>query len=394
MEEAVIVATVRTPIGRAARGAFNDTAGVNLLHPLLPEVLQRASIEPGEVEEVAIGCGYPEGATGGNIARAAAIRAGLPVSSAGLVVSRFCASGLEAVAYAARRIAFDQVPIAIGGGAESISLVGPNANRNRLRNPWLEEHKPGIYHTMIETADLVAERYGISRERQDEYALESQRRTATAQQANTFADEILAMEVEKVVTDKATGQTSKEKVRLTQDEGNRPDTTLEGLSQLKPVREGQYVTAGNASQLSDGASINLLMSAAEAVRRGVEPLAKFKGFASAGCEPEEMGIGPVFAVPRLLKRHGLSVDDIDLWELNEAFASQAVYCIDKLALDHSKVNVNGGAIAIGHPFGMSGSRMVGHAVLEGRRRGAKYAVVTMCVAGGMGCAGLIEICEA
>jgi len=390
MEEAVIVATVRTPIGRAARGAFNDTAGVNLLHPLLPEVLQRASIEPGEVEEVAIGCGYPEGATGGNIARAAAIRAGLPVSSAGLVVSRFCASGLEAVAYAARRIAFDQVPIAIGGGAESISLVGPNANRNRLRNPWLEEHKPGIYHTMIETADLVAERYGISRERQDEYALESQRRTATAQQANTFADEILAMEVEKVVTDKATGQTSKEKVRLTQDEGNRPDTTLEGLSQLKPVREGQYVTAGNASQLSDGASINLLMSAAEAVRRGVEPLAKFKGFASAGCEPEEMGIGPVFAVPRLLKRHGLSVDDIDLWELNEAFASQAVYCIDKLALDHSKVNVNGGAIAIGHPIGASGARVLTTLLHEMKRSGAKKGAATLCVGGGMGVAMCVE----
>lgn len=391
MQEAVIVATARTPIGKAARGAFNDTAGVDLIHPLIPEVLSRGKVSPAEVEEVAIGCGYPEGATGGNIARASAIRAGLPVATAGMVVSRFCASGLEAVAFAARRIMVDQVPVAIAGGAESISLVGPNANRNRTRIPWLEEHKPGLYYTMIETADIVAERYGVTRERQDAFSLESQRRTATAQQAGRFAEEIVPMEAVKLVTDKATGETRKESVRLTLDEGNRPDTTIEALAQLKPVREGQFVTAGNASQLSDGASLNLLMSAGEASRRGLDPLGIFKGFASAGCEPDEMGIGPVFAVPRLLERHGLTVDDIDLWELNEAFASQAVYCMDKLGLDPEKVNVNGGAIAIGHPFGMSGSRMVGHALLEGRRRGAKYAVVTMCVAGGMGCAGLLEI---
>jgi acetyl-CoA C-acetyltransferase len=306
------------------------------------------------------------------------------------MVSRFCASGLEAVAYAARRIMVDGVPVSIAGGVESISLVGPNANKNRLRNEWLEQNVSGIYMPMIETADNVAARYGISREQQDEYSLESQRRTATAQQAGIFRDEIVLTEATKLVTDKETGEVRKETVRLTQDEGNRPDTNLEGLAKLKPVREGQFITAGNASQLSDGASVNLLMSAKEAEKRGLEVLGVFRGFASAGCEPDEMGIGPVFAIPRLLERHGLSVDDIDLWELNEAFASQVVYCRDKLGIPSDRLNVNGGAISIGHPFGMSGSRMVGHILLEGRRRRAKYGVATMCVAGGMGCAGLIE----
>ncbi|MGO4388923.1 acetyl-CoA C-acyltransferase [Microvirga sp. 2YAF29] len=390
MNEAVIVATCRTPIGKAQRGAFNDTAGVDLVAPLLPEVMSRAKVEAGDVEEVVLGCGYPEGATGGNVARAAALRAGFPVSSTGAMVSRFCASGLEAVAYAARRIMVDGVPVSIAGGVESISLVGPNANKNRLRNEWLEQNIPGIYMPMIETADNVAARYGISREQQDEYSLESQRRTATAQQAGIFRDEIVATEAIKLVTDKETGEVRKETVRLTLDEGNRPDTNLEGLAKLKPVREGQFITAGNASQLSDGASVNLLMSSKEAEKRGLDVLGVFRGFASAGCQPDEMGIGPVFAIPRLLERHGLTVDDIDLWELNEAFASQVVYCRDKIGIPSERLNVNGGAISIGHPFGMSGSRMVGHILLEGRRRRAKYGVVTMCVAGGMGCAALIE----
>ncbi|MET0530404.1 MAG: acetyl-CoA C-acyltransferase [Microvirga sp.] len=390
MNEAVIVATCRTPIGKAQRGAFNDTAGVDLVAPLLPEVMSRAKVEAGEVAEVVLGCGYPAGATGGNVARAAALRSGFPVSSAGVMVSRFCASGLEAVAYAARRIIMDGVPISIAGGVESISLVGPNTNRTRLRNEWLEQHIPGIYMPMIETADNVAARYGISREQQDEYSLESQRRTATAHQAGIFRDEIIPTEAIKLVTDKETGEVRKEPVRLNLDEGNRPDTNLEGLAKLKPVREGQFITAGNASQLSDGASVNLLMSSAEAERRGLDVLGVVRGFASAGCAPDEMGIGPVFAIPRLLERHGLSVDDIDLWELNEAFASQVVYCRDRIGIPMERLNVNGGAISIGHPFGMSGSRMVGHILLEGRRRRAKYGVVTMCVAGGMGCAGLIE----
>ncbi|MDE1993457.1 MAG: acetyl-CoA C-acyltransferase [Rhizobiaceae bacterium] len=390
MNEAVIVATARTPIGKATRGAFNDTAGVDLVAPLLPHLIGKANVSAAEVEEIVLGCGYPEGATGGNLARAAALRAGFPVSSAGVMVSRFCASGLEAVAHAARRIALDGVPIAIAGGAESISLVAPSSNKNRLRNAWLEENLPSIYMPMIETADRVAAHYDISREAQDLFSLESQRRTAVAQQAGLFADEILPIEAQKLVTDKVSGETHRETTRLVLDEGNRPDTTLDGLSKLKPVREGQFVTAGNASQLSDGASVNLMMSADEAGRRGLDMLAVFRGFASAGCEPDEMGIGPVFAVPRLLERHGLTVKDIDLWELNEAFASQAIYCRDKLGIPFEKLNVNGGAISIGHPYGMSGSRMVGHIVLEGRRRRAKYGVVTMCVAGGMGCAALLE----
>ncbi|MET3524028.1 acetyl-CoA C-acyltransferase [Mesorhizobium abyssinicae] len=392
MDEAVVVATARTPIGRAGRGAFNNTAGVDLVHPLIREVLRRGNTAADEIEEIVMGCGYPEGATGGNIARASALRAGLSVCTAGTVVSRFCASGLESIAAAAWRIGFDKVPVAIAGGVESISLVSSTANRNRLRNKWLEDHKPELYHSMVETADIVAERYSIGRDQQDEFALESQRRTFAAQQAGKFADEIVAIDAEKLVADQKTGTAHHERVRVALDEGNRPDTTAEGLAKLKPVREGHFVTAGNASQLSDGASVNLLMRAREARRRNVEPIGIFRGFASAGCEPDEMGIGPVFAVPRLLRRHGLSINDIDLWELNEAFASQAVYCITRLGLDTSKVNVNGGAISIGHPYGMSGSRMVGHALLEGRRRKAKYAVVTMCVAGGMGCAGLLEIC--
>lgn len=391
MTDAVIVSTARTPIGRAYRGSLNNTHGADLAAHAISGALARAGVEPEAVEEVILGCGYPEGATGGNIARHAALRAGLPVSSAAQTVSRFCASGLEAIAAAAKRIIVDKVPVAVAGGVESISLVQPHVNRAGYRNAWLEAHKPGIYDTMIDTADLVAERYGISREAQDAFALESQRRTAAAQQAQRFDGEILPITTIRSIPEKDGGPARQEEVTLDRDEGNRPDTSSEGLAKLKPVREGRWITAGNASQLSDGASASLLMSAEEAARRGLTPLGIFRGLAVAGCEPEEMGIGPVFAVPRLLQRHGLKIEDIDLWELNEAFASQSVYCRDRLGLDPEKVNVNGGAISIGHPFGMSGARMVGHALLEGRRRRARYAVVTMCVAGGQGAAGLIEL---
>jgi acetyl-CoA C-acetyltransferase len=391
MHEAVIVSVARTPIGRAFRGAFNATAGAELAAPILKEALKRAAVQPEQVEEITFGCGYPEGATGGNVARHTAFRAGLPASSAGSMVARFCASGLEAIASAARRVMVDGVPVCVAGGLESISLVQPNVNRVHLRNAWIEQNRPGVYATMIETADLVAARYGISREAQDVFALESQRRTAAAQAAGLFDDEILPMTVLKNVLDESGAVVGQQQTTLAKDEGNRPSTTLEGLTKLKPVREGQFVTAGNASQLSDGAALCVLMSGAEAWKRNLSPLGAFRGYATAGCEPEEMGIGPVFAVPRLLERFDLTVDDIDLWELNEAFASQAIYCRDRLGLPPEKLNVNGGAISIGHPFGMSGARMVGHALLEGRRRKAKWAVVSMCVAGGMGCAGLIEI---
>ena len=391
MTEAVIVSTARTPIGRAYRGSLNNTHGADLAAHAIGAALARAGVEPEAVEEVILGCGYPEGATGGNVARHAALRAGLPVSSAAQTVSRFCASGLEAIAAAAKRIIVDKVPVAVAGGVESISLVQPHVNRAGYRNAWLEAHRPHIYDTMIDTADLVAERYGISREAQDAFALESQRRTAAAQQARRFEDEIVPIAATRSVADKDGGAPRLEEVTLEKDEGNRPDTSAEGLAKLKPVKEGRFITAGNASQLSDGASASVLTSAEEAARRGLTPLGIFRGLAVAGCEPEEMGIGPVFAVPRLLARHGLKVDDIDLWELNEAFASQSIYCRDRLGLDPARVNVNGGAISIGHPFGMSRARMVGHALLEGRRRGARFAVVTMCVAGGQGAAGLIEL---
>ncbi|RDJ20783.1 acetyl-CoA C-acyltransferase [Bosea caraganae] len=392
MTEAVIVSTARTPIGKAHRGAFNQTRGADLAAHAIRAAYERIKLDPAEIEEVVLGCGYPEAATGGNVARHSALVAGLPVGSAGVTVSRFCASGLEAIAHAARRVAMDGVPVAVGGGVESISLVQPVVRRDLTQNDWLMQHKPSIYTSMIETADNVAERYGISREAQDEFSLESQRRTASAQQRRLFDDEIVPMSAVMAVTDKVTGETRQEQVTLARDEGNRPDTTLEALLKLKPVRgEDKFITAGNASQLSDGAAACVVMAADEAARRGLSPLGTFRGFAAAGCEPDEMGIGPVFAVPRLLQRNGLTVADIDLWELNEAFASQSLYCRDTLGIDPEKVNVNGGAIAIGHPFGMSGARLVGHALLEGRRRKARYAVVTMCVAGGMGCAGLFEI---
>lgn len=391
MTEAVIVATARTAIGRADRGAFNATPGVDLVFPLIEYILQKTAVPTVDIEEVVLGCGYPEGATGGNVARRSAIRAKLPVSCAGVMVSRFCASGLDAVALAAKRIIVDGVPIIIAGGVESISMVHSTANRAHLRTEWFLKNKASIYTTMIETADIVAQRYDISRERQDEFAYESQRRTAAAQKKNIFVSELVPIRATKSVIDKTTGNTLLEEVEITQDECNKPETTLSALSSLKPINNTRTITAGNASQRSDGASVNLIMSRDEAERRGLQPLGIFKGFASSGCEPDEMGIGPVLAVPRLLERFGLRVSDIDLWELNEAFASQAVYCRDQLGIPSDLLNVNGGAIAMGHPFGMSGSRMVGHVALEGRRRGAKYAVVTMCVSGGMGCAGLIQL---
>ena len=392
MTEAVIVSTARTPIGKAQRGAFNLTHGADLGGHAIRAAIDRAGIDPASVEDVVMGCANPEGATGGNIARQAALRAGIPPTASAMTVNRFCSSGLQAMALAAGRIVNDGAPVAVAGGLESISLVQFHMNQFRYRAEWLQENAPDVYMPMIETADIVAARYGISREAQDEYALESQRRTAAAQQAGRLAAEIVPMTVTKEVVDKVTKAVGQEQVTLTSDECNRPDTTAEGLAKLKPVRgEDQFITAGNASQLSDGASACVMMSAEEAQRLGLTPLGIFRGYATAGCEPDEMGIGPVYAIPRLLQRKGLTIEDIDLWELNEAFASQVLYCRDKLGIPNDRLNVDGGSIAIGHPYGMSGSRMAGHALIEGRRRGAKLAVVTMCIGGGQGAAGLFEI---
>ncbi|MCO5159017.1 MAG: acetyl-CoA C-acyltransferase [Aquamicrobium sp.] len=392
MTEAVIVSTARTPVGKAYRGGLNDTPGHRLGGHAIAQALARSGLDGGEIEDVVMGCAMQEGTTGLNVARRALLAAGLPVTVAGTTIDRQCSSGLQSMALLANAIRNDGVVAGIAGGLESISLV-QNDHRNtfRLFDETLSGPAADVYMPMIDTAEVVAKRYGISRERQDEYGLESQRRVAAARAAGLFDAEIAPIRTRMAVIDKETKAVSHRDVEVAADEGPRADTTPEGLAALKPVREGGTITAGNASQLSDGASANVMMNAKEAEKRGLTPLGIFRGFAVAGCEPDEMGIGPVFAVPRLLERHGLKVDDIGLWELNEAFAVQVLYCRDRLGIDPEKLNVNGGAIALGHPYGMSGSRLAGHALIEGKRRGVKYAVVTMCIGGGMGAAGLFEI---
>ncbi|RQR57997.1 acetyl-CoA C-acyltransferase [Burkholderia sp. Bp9125] len=391
MTEAVIVSTARTPLAKSWRGAFNMTHGATLGGHVVAAALERAKLDPARVEDVIMGCANPEGATGANIARQIALRAGLPVSVPGMTVNRFCSSGLQTIALAAQRIIAGEGDVYVAGGVESISCVQNEMNRHMLAEGWLLEHKPEIYWNMLQTAENVAKRYGISKERQDEYGVQSQLRAAAAQAAGRFDAEIVPITVRAGIADKATGRLFTKEVTVSADEGIRPDTTLDGVSKIRSAVPGGVITAGNASQFSDGASACVVMSADAAQKEGLQPLGVFRGFAVAGCEPDEMGIGPVFAVPKLLKQAGLKVEDIGLWELNEAFAVQVLYCRDMLGIPEDRLNVNGGAIAVGHPYGVSGARLTGHALIEGKRRGVKYAVVTMCIGGGQGAAGLFEI---
>lgn len=391
MIDAVIVSTARTGLGKSWRGAFNMTYGTTLGAHSLSEAVKRAQVDPAEIEDYVLGCALPEGTMGGNVARNIAIRAGLPVTTAGFTVNRFCSSGLQAIAIACGRVITEGVPIIAAGGTEQISCVQNELNMHMFRDPWIVENKPEIYWSMLQTAEQVAKRYNISREQMDEYGVRSQLRTAAAQAAGKFDDEIVPMTTIMGVADKDSGQISMKEVTISADEGVRADTTLEGISKINSALPGGLVAAGNASQFSDGSSSCVIMNSKLAEQRGLQPLGIFRGFAVAGCEPDEMGIGPVFAVPRLLERAGLKVSDIGLWELNEAFAVQVIYCRDRLGIPDDLLNVNGGAIAIGHPYGVTGARLVGHALIEGKRRGVKYVVVTMCIGGGQGAAGLFEV---